>query len=100
MPGTAWVDRGFDGMKPVASLRIAVDVTAVAKPIFIVRAFLIRVPQVKQYVRHGLAVARQDATLERDQMPIGLRVDEIPTFRRIRLEIRARGGGYRRPGLV
>jgi len=79
-------------MESITSLRIAINVTAVAKSVFIVQTILIRMPEIKQHMRYGLAGARQDATLERDQMRVGLRIYEIPTFGRIRLEIRARDG--------
>src|SRR5216684_1715776 len=78
MARTARVDRRLDGMKPITPLRIAINVTAVAKSVFIVQTILIRVPQIKQHMRYGLAGARQDATLERDRMPVGLRLYEIP----------------------
>jgi hypothetical protein len=67
-------------MKPIVSLRIAVNVTAVAKPVVVVQTILIRVPQIKECMRYGLAGARQDATLECDQMPVRLRVYEVPAF--------------------
>src|ERR1700737_1032075 len=92
MARTTWVDRRLDGMKSITPLRIAVNVTAVAKSVFIVQTVLIRVPQIEQHMRYGLAGARQDATLERDQMPVGLRIYEVPTFGRIRLEKRPRDG--------
>jgi len=70
--------------------------TAAAKAAVVVHTVLIRVPQIKQCTRYGSACARQDATLQRDWMPIGLRVYEIAAFRRIRPEIRAFGGRWRR----
>src|SRR5258707_3896340 len=92
MARTARVDGRLYGMKSIASLRIAINVTAVAKPAFIVHTILIRVPQIKQRMRYRLAGARQDATLECDQMPGRRGVYEISAFGRIRLEIGARDG--------
>src|SRR5258707_10999618 len=100
MACTTRVDRRLYGMKPVSPLRIAVNVAAVAKSVFIVQTILIRVPQIKQRMRYGLAGARQDATLERDRVPTRLHVDEIPAFGRIRFEVRARNGGEGRLCLV
>jgi hypothetical protein len=71
-------------------LRIAINVTAVTKTVVIVQTILIRVPQIKQHMRYGLARARQNATVERNQMPARLGVYEIAAFGRIGLEIWAR----------
>jgi hypothetical protein len=90
MARAARVDRGLDGMKTITPLRIAINVTAVAKSVFIVQTVLIRVPKIEQRMRYRLTGARQDTTLEREQMPVGLRIYEIPAFGRFRLEIRAR----------
>src|ERR1700737_845410 len=100
MARTTWVDRRLDGMKTITPLRIAINVTAVAKSVFIVQTILIRVPQIKQHMRYGLARARQDATLERDRLPVGLRMDEIHTLGRMWREIRPRDGRYCRLCLV
>jgi len=71
MARTARVERGFNGAKFVASLGVTKYVPAIAKPAVIVQTVLIRVPQIKQDIRQGLAEARQNATPKCNQAPIG-----------------------------
>ena len=79
--GAAWIKGGQDGAETITTLGVSKEVSAIAEAGIVVFAALIGMPQIDEGSLHRPARARQYLTVDLDQSPRSVRLNEISAFR-------------------